>query len=174
MHKKTVGKSEIELVVGQLQAAAERNVRMTKRTEYNQQTKTYTHHVHEVPGRKNEIKTTWGNEILDRGFTMIPNLLLDNYTTIGIRDKHIILIEFLLRYGQNRIAVFPSQRTIAAKTGYSVKTIQRLIRELKMKGYLAVFRRYIKPDNQNPRRTSNVYELRGLSKKLMDVAKKEK
>jgi len=164
-----VKENDIQEIVGRLHQAAERRIRTTKKTDFHPDTKTYIHRVRGSVVKRGEITTTWGDGVLDKGFTLVPNVLLENYIEIGMRDKHLVLVEQLLRFGHKTGQCYPAQKTLANRTGYGIKTVQRLLRELKEMGFLEIYKRYIKPENENPRRTSNVYDLRGLMEKLQQL-----
>jgi len=119
--------------------------------------------------RKTEIVVTWGNKILDEGFTMIPNVLIENYKNIGITDTDMLIILAILRFSFRGKLPFPAQKTLSEITGYSRRTIIRSIKKLKMLGYITVLKRYIKRENENPQRTSNLYNLHGLMEKLNTI-----
>lgn len=174
MDKRTATKNEIGKIIKRMESAAEKKIRTTKEITYNPKTETYVQKIRSAPRSEKEIVTKWGNEILDRGFTLIPNVMIDNLEKIKLRDKHIIIIITLIRYGQGKKHAYPGQETLAKKTGYNKKTIMRAVKELKNMGYLKVCKRYLKPENRNPRRTSNLYDFTGLLKKLEEVIREEK
>lgn len=143
-------------------------------TTYKKKTKTYILRTSGKSTKNKAIEVTWGDMVIDKGYTLVPNALIDLYQKIGIEKRQLIFILVILRYGFSKGQAFPSQKTIQAKTGYSVRTVKRIIKELKMKGYITVYRRYIKPEGENPRRTSNVYDLTGLMNKIRVVLENEK
>lgn len=167
-------KTEIDEILDRMQHASEKKIRSTKSTTYKPETETYVHRIRKAPGGGREIVTVWGDGILDKGFTLVPNVLLDHYVELGLADRHMVLIEVLLRFGHGRRQVYPSQKTLAGKTGNTVRRVQKIIRELREMGYLQVYKRYLKPENSNPRKTSNMYDLTNLLEKLRDVVREEK
>lgn len=120
-----------------------------------------------------ETVVTWGNKILDEGFTMVPNVLIENFRNIGISDTQIIILIVLMKFSFRGRQPYPSQKTIAEISGYAKITVLRAIKSLKMKGYLTVTKRYINNKNENPRRTSNRYNLKGLMDKLNSLEDEE-
>jgi len=120
----------------------------------------------EVP---QHITVTMEDVLLDGGFTMIPNLLIENYKALGLEDRHLILIICLMKYAHVKKRPYPSQKTIADIMQKDERTTRRTIQELKKMGYIAVFKRYFYQEGTNPRRISNVYSLKGLIKKLGEV-----
>lgn len=124
--------------------------------------------VRKAAPRKMTIETivNWGNKILDEGFTMVPNVLIDNYKNIGISDTQMLVLLALMKFAFRGRQPYPSQKTLAEITGFATRTIIRATNSLKMKGYLTVTKRYIHNKKRNPQRTSNKYNLKGLMEKL--------
>lgn len=119
--------------------------------------------------RATETVVSWGNKILDEGFTMLPNVLIENYHNIGISDTQMLILIAIMRFSFRGKQPFPAQKTLADITGLATRTIIRAIKSLKMKGYMTVTKRYIKRTNENPQRTSNLYNLRGLMEKMSSL-----
>ena len=137
-----------------------------QRISYNKEKMTYMVQPEEKKEHQTEIKITMENVLLDGGFTMIPNLLIENYRKIGLQDRHLIIILCLLKYAHVKRRPYPSQKTIAGITQKETRTIRRDIHELKIMGYITIYKRYYKEGGKNPKRISNVYSLKGLINKL--------
>lgn len=146
-------------------AAASRAIKNIKKRPKNLKDKV---EVKKAAPRKRTIETvvTWGSKILDEGFTMVPNVLIENYKRIGISDTQILIMIAIMRFSFRGRQPYPSQKTIAEITGFTTRTIITAINRLKMKGYMTVTKRYIHRTNENPQRTSNKYNLKGLMLKL--------
>lgn len=140
-----------------------------QRISYNKEKMTYMVQPEEKKERQEEMAITMENVLLDGGFTMIPNLLIENYRSIGLKDRHLIILLCLLKYAHVKRRPFPSQNTIAGITQRETRTIRRDIRELKMMGYITIYKRYYKEDGKNPKRISNVYSLKGLINRLNEL-----
>lgn len=142
------------------------NGRTKQKISFNQEKGTYL--VEKVKKKETveEIKITMENVLLDGGFTMVPNLLIENYRKIGLKDRHLILILCLLKYAYVNRRPYPSQETVAGIAGKETRNIRRDVHELKMMGYITIYKRYYKEEGKNPKRISNVYSLKGLINKL--------
>lgn len=159
-------KEELTRILERAQKTAEMKIRKIK--EEKKEGGKERVEVRKAPPRKRAEETivTWGNKILDEGFTMIPNVLIENYRKIGIRDTQMLILMAIMRFSFRGRKPFPAQKTLGQITGYSKSTVIRAIKELKLKGYITVTKRYIKRTNENPQRTSNKYNLTGLMEKL--------
>lgn len=118
------------------------------------------------------IRVTMEDIILDAGFTMVPNILIENYTKMGLQDRHIVVIITLLKFARIKRRPFPAQKTIATITGQSERTVRRVIYDLKMKGYISICKRYYRDKKTGIQRISNIYSLSGLMKKLYTIGRK--
>ncbi|MBA7551045.1 hypothetical protein ES705_43578 [subsurface metagenome] len=123
--------------------------------------------------RTTDMVVTWGNKILDEGFTMVPNVLIENYKNIGISDTQMLVLLAILRFSFRGRQPFPSQKTLSDITGYHRVTVTNAISGLKIKGYVKVTKRYIHRTKENPQRTSNKYNLKGLMDKLNSLEDEE-
>lgn len=160
----------LQEIIGYLKETVSSRPVEKKPVTYNKETKTYF--MNRPPSSKSihEVKATWQDIMLDEGFTLLPNVLVDNFQKIGITHQELVLIVCLLRYSFRERKPYPATHTLSKKSGFSVRTVTRLIKSLKMKGYITVYHRYIKKSGENPRRTSNVYDLKGLKNKLVSLS----
>jgi hypothetical protein len=83
----------------------------------------------------------WGIELLDRGFTQIPNLFFDWYHVV-CSYKEFMLILHLSRYQFEKpgSVARPSLATIAQQMGINIKSVRRSLVELEQRGLLTVTR----------------------------------
>ncbi|KKM87242.1 hypothetical protein LCGC14_1270850 [marine sediment metagenome] len=146
-------------------------VKQKMKLEYYPERKLYKLKDIKKQEEQKEIVITMEDVLLDGGFTMIPNLLIDNYKKIGLEDRHLVLIICLMKYAHVKKRPYPSQKTIADIMQKDERTTRRIIHELKEMGLIEIFKRYYQQDGTNPRRISNVYSLKGLIKKLVVVSK---
>lgn len=61
---------------------------------------------------KTKIVQVWG-EILDEGFTSVPNILLRYRTNLGIKSHHLALIIDIMSFKWDSENPFPSYSTLA-------------------------------------------------------------
>jgi len=138
-------------------------------TTFNKETKTTIFRKERQKEGEKKIQVTLEDVMLDAGFTMVPNILIEKYRKIGLNDKQLLVVICLLKYAFGKKITYPSQKTIARVTGQTERNVRRMIRELKMMGYITVYKRYYKEEGKNPKRISNVYNLKGLLRKLKEV-----
>jgi hypothetical protein len=111
----------------------------------------------------NTFSYRWGIDILDRGFTAIPNLFLDHYAEAGVKRAEFLTIVHLARYQYERpdSECRPSVETVARQMGYTVRGLRKILARLEERGLLV--RRY------RPGKTT-IYDFSGLSQALLGVA----
>jgi len=139
----------------------------------NDESKTIVKYTGSSKVNHNKIRATWGNKILDEGFTAVPNILLSHFLEIGLNTNHLIFILLIFRYSFKGSKSYPSQSLICEKTGFSQRKLARIILDLKVKGYMTVYKRYFKRPDEMPHRSSNIYDLKGLLNKLNSLVFKE-
>ncbi len=107
----------------------------------------------------------WGIDILDCGYTTIPNWILDHYHEVDVSYKEFALIVHLARYafespeGECR----PSVRVVATAMGIHPRSVQRSLADLEERGMLTRRYRLGKP---------TIYDFKGFSKAVFRVAYK--
>jgi len=171
--KKRTSEEETARAIRKLREAAEEKKKRMEESIIQKEKRPVILEKEKRRGPDQEYMTTWGNKILDDGFTMIPNTLLENYTKIGLNHTDMAVITAILRFAYHGKRPFPSQKTITNITGLSERTIRDTINKIMIKGYLTVQKRYIKGEGNEIRRTSNLYNFTGLYKKVEDIKKEE-
>ena len=84
-------------------------------------------------------------EFVSRGFTTVPNIILDGEMLSG--RAQLVMI-YLLKYAYGyKDHSFPGQATLAKENGCCVRSIGRAIKELQMKGFITVKRRGLNRTN---------------------------
>ncbi len=117
-----------------------------------------------------DILSKWGPDVASRGFTQIPNYLLQ--INMFVHEDHqlsatetLTLIHLIATWWNKDEMPFPSMRTLAERSGISERQIQRAIKALEEKGYLKKTKKKIKTVI-----SSNVYDLTPTVKILEEVA----
>ena len=88
-----------------------------------------------------QIAVRFGDDILQAGFTAIPNLVLDHYAALGITPGEMMFIIHVWQYWWTEKDPYPSLKTIAAKMNVSRRQVSNYTQSLKTKGYLLVLER---------------------------------
>jgi len=84
------------------------------------------------------ISVRFGDDLLQTGFTAIPNLVLDHYTELGISPLEMMFIIHIWQYWWTEKDPYPSLKTIATKMKVDRRTTQRYVESLKQKKLLLV------------------------------------
>lgn len=106
-----------------------------------------------------DIASKWGKKIAERGFTQIPNYLLnlnmfvDEEMKISASET-IILIHLIANWWHKDDLPFPSMKTLSERSGISERQVQRALKALEEKEYLSRKKRRI-----NKVISSNAYDL---------------
>ena len=113
---------------------------------------------------KTKIVQIWG-EILDEGFTSVPNILLRYRSKIGLKPKHIMLIIDIMSYKWDAGYPFPSYSTLSQRSGVEERSVKRITQDLEELGLLIKTPRF---DNETGAQVTTVFDFRPLVKKLID------
>lgn len=111
----------------------------------------------------------WKDDVLNPGFTILPNTLIDRQCELGITDVELLLI---LKVSRNSPDWHIHDNDIPGNM--SPRTLQRTRRSLRQKGYLdfTVFRRVNDTDDGKQYYTSGItYNFAGLECKLLELPK---
>lgn len=113
-----------------------------------------------VDATTNSAAAKWSEQVVERGYTIIPNMLLTHQSKIGLSSSQCMLVIHLLSYWwDSNKNPFPSKSQLAKRMGMSERQIQRHISELVSMGVL----RRKKEDTKNTLGRSLVsYDLNGL------------
>ena len=88
-----------------------------------------------------QIAVRFGDDILQAGFTAVPNLVLDHYASLGITPGEMMFIIHLWQYWWTEKDPYPSLKTIAAKMSVSRRQVSNYTQSLKTKQFLLVHER---------------------------------
>jgi hypothetical protein len=105
----------------------------------------------------------WGIPLLDEGFTVVPNVVLDNYARLGLTPQEAILIIHIARYKFERpySEAYPSTALLAAQMGKSKRWVIELLHRLEAKGLIRIIRRDGLP---------SVYDLSPLAQRCLELS----
>jgi hypothetical protein len=113
---------------------------------------------------KTKIVQIWG-EILDEGFTSVPNILLRYRSKIGLKPKHIMLIIDIMSYKWDAGYPFPSYSTLSQRSGIEERSVKRITQDLEELGLLVKTPRF---DNETGAQVTTVFDFRPLVTKLIE------
>lgn len=88
------------------------------------------------------LSVRFGDEVLQRGHTAVPNLVLDYYARLGIAPAEMLFTIHVWQHWWTARDPHPSLRTIAAKMNISVRQAKRYVAALERKGFLHVVERF--------------------------------
>lgn len=113
---------------------------------------------------KSKIIQIWG-DILDEGFTSVPNLLLRYRSILGIKPQHLSLIIDIMSFKWDIYSPFPSYTTLAKRAGVDERTIKRITQDLEELGFLIKEPRF---DEISGAQITTIFDFRPLVKKLTE------
>lgn len=117
-------------------------------------------------GNKRASEKKWGPLAMKAGFSILPAILFRGQARLGLSNQQLVLLLHLADHWWDAGNVpWPKKETLADRMGLSEKQIQRLAAQLEKAGYLARERRM-----RSHGQTSNGYNLKGLVKKLNEIA----
>ena len=111
---------------------------------------------------KSKIIQIWG-DILDEGFTSVPNLLLRYRSILGIKPQHLSLIIDIMSFKWDIHSPFPSYTTLAKRAGVDERTIKRITQDLEELGLLIKEPRF---DDTTGAQITTIFDFRPLVRKL--------
>lgn len=118
---------------------------------------------------KTKIVQIWG-EILDEGFTSVPNILLRYRSQIGLKPKHIMLIIDIMSFKWDSSSPFPSYSTLSVRAGIEERSIKRITQDLEELGLLVKTPRF---DDETGAQVTTVFDFRPLVQKLIEEMNKD-
>ncbi len=121
----------------------------------------------EEPGAYRLI-VRFGAEIMEEGFTSVPNLVLNHYAALGITGAEMLFIIHVWQFWwSERENPHPSSRVLAERMGVDQRTIRNYTASLETKGFLTTRERIIPGEGQR----ANVYDFAKLLKAVTKAAK---
>lgn len=119
---------------------------------------------------KTKIVQIWGN-ILDEGFTSVPNILLKYRHNIGIKAQHLALVIDIMSFKWDTENPFPSYATLAKRAGVAERTIKRVTQDLEELNLLIRTPRF---DNRTGAQITTIFDFRPLVEKLTNEVERAK
>ncbi|MEX0954267.1 MAG: helix-turn-helix domain-containing protein [Rhizobiaceae bacterium] len=114
-----------------------------------------------------KAKERWSGSVMDRGYTMLPTILLWGQAKLGLTaDELNVLLQIISHWFYAGNDPHPSKGTIAARMGKHPRTVQDYITSLEKKGFLKRVQRFRASKGQD----SNGFDLSGLAAKLEAIA----
>jgi hypothetical protein len=109
---------------------------------------------------KERFSFRWGVQILDEGWTDIPNIFLRNYSKAGVTRFEFLLIVHLAsyRFDKEGSESHPSLTTLSEQTGWTTQRIWQIVVGLEKKGMLT--------RTQRPGKTT-IYDFTGFSEAVL-------
>lgn len=114
----------------------------------------------------NRIIVRFGNELMQGGFTSVPNLVLEHYAALGITEGELLFTIHIWSFWWNRQLPYPSLSTVAARMNKSWRSVHRYAKSLEDKGLLRVTPRY----RDNGAQTSSLYDFSPMIEQILNRA----
>lgn len=112
----------------------------------------------------------WGKQTIAVGWTLVPNILLERQSVLGINSTQLNVLLVILKHWWEQDALpFPEMNTIAKMIGLSRSSVQRNIRQLEAGKFI----KRIERKKRNGGNSSNQYDFSGLIEALKPFAKDE-
>ncbi|WP_078430460.1 DnaD domain protein [Alkalihalobacterium alkalinitrilicum] len=116
-----------------------------------------------------KIELMWGNEILDDGFSILPNMLIRYARKLGLTYGEIHLINVISTYKHDNRDPYPSQEAIAEHMDITTRQVRKMIESIEEKGLVMVGQR-----TAEGKFKSNVYNFQPLIEKCLELQKKNR
>lgn len=117
---------------------------------------------------KSRIVQIWG-EILDDGFTSVPNILLRYRSNLGIKPHHLALIIDIMSFKWDTENPFPSYSILAQRAKVTERGIMKTIQDLERLNLMIRTQRF---DEGTGVQITNIFDFRPLVQRLLDETKK--
>jgi len=111
------------------------------------------------------ISVRFGDDLLQAGFTAVPNLLLNHYAELGLNQAELVFVIHLCQYQWTEKNPYPSLQTIATKMGKDLRQTRRYAESLRTAGLLVTHDRSAPGLGQ----ITSEYDLSNLFTKLREL-----
>jgi hypothetical protein len=117
--------------------------------------------------KKAQAKARWSQNVIDRGYTVIPTILLWGQAKLQLTSDELnVLLQIISHWFYAGNDPHPSKATIARRMGKHPRTVQDYITSLENKGFLKRVERFRGSKAQD----TNGFDLKGLAIKLEAIA----
>lgn len=114
-----------------------------------------------------KLEQKWGKDALSRGWTGVPNVLIERQQALGLNPTEMNILLILMKFWWASESIpFPSKRSIGEMIGRDESTIRKCIANLEKKGLIKRESQFLELGGQ----TSNKYAPDGLVKRLQKEA----
>ena len=113
------------------------------------------------------IVVRFGDEVLEAGFTTVPNLVLEHYAALGITSDEMMFTIHVWQYWWTERDPYPSLATVAAKMGKSWRTAHRYAKSLQKKQMLRITHR----DRDDGGQSTSEYDFEPLINAVVQSAR---
>jgi DNA-binding transcriptional MocR family regulator len=111
----------------------------------------------------------FGDDLMQGGFTGLPNRILEHYAELGIEPIEMMFIIQVWQFWWGVHDPYPSMATIAKRMGVSRRQVQRYVGSLRLKGFLEVNERYLDGRGQ----ATSEYDFEPLLKAVREHLRRE-
>ncbi len=116
--------------------------------------------------KKETANKKWGEEVLDRGFCMVPSILIRGQKRLGLTTTQLVILLNLIDWWiKPEHPPWSSKEDLADRIGIKPRQLQRQIADLEKAGLV----KRIERKNHNGK-IPNAYDLQGLVEKLQQIA----
>jgi DNA-binding transcriptional regulator YhcF (GntR family) len=113
---------------------------------------------------KSKIVQIWG-DVLDEGFTSVPNILLRYRSSLEIKPQHLVLIIDIMSFKWDSENPFPSYSTLAQRAGVAERSIKRIVQDLEEMNLLIRTQRF---DEESGAQITTIFDFRPLVQRLIE------
>ncbi len=103
-----------------------------------------------------ELYSKWPRSVVDKGFTLIPNLLIEHLGDLGnTPTDFVVYVAIYKHYWRAKDLPFPSLLKLSQYTGLSTRTIKRATKRLSDAGYIKKTKLGYSTNTYDPRPVGN-------------------
>lgn len=118
-------------------------------------------------GQKNRLRQRFSGDVIERGYTMIPTILLWGQAKLKLNANELnVLLQIMSHWFFADNDPHPGKEKIAKRMGRHPRRVQAYLTSLESKGFIARVPRYRSSGGQD----TNSYDLSGLLQKLKVLA----